>query len=189
MFSVAKKPGHPSPWSSLQAEPLMLGDRLRGLRARQGMTQVQLARASGMSQTAVSEIENGKVPNPQVGTLASLARGLGVGVEELTGVAVVEPLSEAEWAEVRRAWDALSPADQRNMLSVIRRLAVAVDVTMPDLRDLDDEERAIVMGSEPELRLAVANALRQLRQIDRETGSFERLEQQPHAQARRARRS
>lgn len=168
----------------------MVGERVRNLRRQRGMTQVTLSRQAKLTQQAISDIESGRVKNPGSDTLQKLSAGLGVSIEELTGIPVAEPLSEAEWTEVRRAWDALSLADQRNMLSVIRRLAVAVDVTAPDLRDLDEDERETVMSSEPELRLAVANALRQLRQIDREASPLGELrEQQPRQAQRRARRS
>ena len=55
---------------------------LRGMRRRAGLSQDDLARASGVDQGTISEIERGKrVPRPS--TLRKLARGLGVKVAEV----------------------------------------------------------------------------------------------------------
>lgn len=154
------------------------------------MTQVDLSRASGVLQNTISKVETGKTEKPSFFIVQRLAAALGVEPEELTGEPDIEPLSDDEWGELRGAFNRLSPGDRRMLLSIARRLAVAGEVADPDLRDLDDAERETVLSSPPELRLAVANALRQLRQRDREAGPLgERLEQQPQTQVRRERPS
>jgi transcriptional regulator with XRE-family HTH domain len=49
---------------------------LRELRRRAGMTQEQLETASGLSQTAISLLETGRVRDPAYSTVAALAAAL-----------------------------------------------------------------------------------------------------------------
>ncbi len=59
-----------------------IGDRIRELRAAQGMSQAELAERVGLTDEAVSRAERG-VTLPTVRTLGSIARALGVGLAEL----------------------------------------------------------------------------------------------------------
>jgi transcriptional regulator with XRE-family HTH domain len=59
-----------------------VGDRLRTLRARAGLTQQALAERAGLDKQAVSLIENGH-QSPRLDTLWRLARALDVPVTEL----------------------------------------------------------------------------------------------------------
>jgi transcriptional regulator with XRE-family HTH domain len=164
----------------------MVGERVRALRKERGLTQEALERASGVEQTTISGIERGRVKSPGADILRRLAAGLGVDVSDLTGREEPEALSEDEWGSVRAAFEALSPSDQRTILSIVQRLATNAGTVETDLRDLDADERATVLEARPELRPAVANALRRLREIDRGRGApGEMAEQRPHAQARR----
>jgi transcriptional regulator with XRE-family HTH domain len=61
----------------------MLAENLRLARERAGLTQQQLAVAAGLSVSIVSQIEQGKTPDPRVSTVTSLARALGVGIQDL----------------------------------------------------------------------------------------------------------
>lgn len=54
----------------------------RGLRIKHGCTAENLAHASGVSKSALSKIESGKVSNPQIETLNKLARALGIPEQE-----------------------------------------------------------------------------------------------------------
>lgn len=54
-----------------------LAHELAQVRKARGLTQVQLAEASGMDQSRVSRIERGDVTRVEVGTLAEYARALG----------------------------------------------------------------------------------------------------------------
>jgi transcriptional regulator with XRE-family HTH domain len=56
-----------------------VGERIKRLRKERGLTQAQLADASGLSRTGLGDIERGKRV-PQYDTLAKLSRGLGVSV-------------------------------------------------------------------------------------------------------------
>jgi ribosome-binding protein aMBF1 (putative translation factor) len=55
-----------------------IGDRLRSSRLAAGLTIRELARASHMDKNSVSDLELGRIRNPGVGTIADLAKALGV---------------------------------------------------------------------------------------------------------------
>ena len=47
------------------------------------MTQDKLSAASGVKQSVISDIENGKVKHPRIDTAIALAKALGVNLEAL----------------------------------------------------------------------------------------------------------
>jgi transcriptional regulator with XRE-family HTH domain len=57
---------------------IAIGPRIRTLRQAAGLSQTDLARQAGLSQRAVSAIENGEIANPGVYTLDNLATALGL---------------------------------------------------------------------------------------------------------------
>jgi transcriptional regulator with XRE-family HTH domain len=59
-----------------------LGRAIRQLRKGRGMTQEQLGHAAGINLSQVSQLERGII-NPRWGTVARLARGLGVEIEDV----------------------------------------------------------------------------------------------------------
>lgn len=63
----------------------VVGGNVRRLRRERGLTQEQLAEASGYPQQMISELENGK-GNPTLTSLADLARALGASLSELVAV-------------------------------------------------------------------------------------------------------
>lgn len=60
----------------LYAEHFSLGDQLAALRRRSGLTQLDLAKVSGINQPEISRIEQGKA-NPTQDTLTRLGASLG----------------------------------------------------------------------------------------------------------------
>jgi transcriptional regulator with XRE-family HTH domain len=60
-----------------------LARRVARIRARKRLTLRDVALAGGMSHVSVGEIERGINADPKLGTLRSLARGLGVSLELL----------------------------------------------------------------------------------------------------------
>ncbi|MEK6631097.1 MAG: helix-turn-helix transcriptional regulator [Acidobacteriota bacterium] len=70
-------------------------NRVRARRLELHMTQVELATASGITQTAVSDIERGATESPGYETVVRLARALQVPSEELF---LVESLAPADTA-------------------------------------------------------------------------------------------
>jgi DNA-binding XRE family transcriptional regulator len=51
--------------------------RFKALRKEAGLSLADVARRTGMDRAAISRLENGQVGNPTIGTLQTLARGLG----------------------------------------------------------------------------------------------------------------
>jgi transcriptional regulator with XRE-family HTH domain len=54
------------------------GEKLKRLRRGAGLTQAELAQASGVAQSTIAQIETGKRTDPHPGTLKKLADPLGV---------------------------------------------------------------------------------------------------------------
>ena len=57
---------------------LAIGTQLMRIRAQRGISQVQLARIPGVSQSYVKSLELGKQKNPGIETVRKLATALGV---------------------------------------------------------------------------------------------------------------
>lgn len=58
-----------------------IGDWLRTLRMERGMSQDELATASGVAQAIISRIERGETADPGIGTVRRLTDALGVSLE------------------------------------------------------------------------------------------------------------
>lgn len=97
-------------------------NKLRELRRRSGLTQIELAEELNISQSALSTYETGRI-NIDNETLVKLARYFGVSIDELLGI---EPdavdmgeISDVEYAlagEIR----GLSDAEKQDVLDYIR---------------------------------------------------------------------
>lgn len=59
------------------------GEKLKRLRRGRGMTQADLAEASGVAQSTIAQIERATRKEPRPGTLKKLAPALGVEIAEL----------------------------------------------------------------------------------------------------------
>ena len=103
------------------------GQRLVALRQARGLTQVQLAKATGMTQRAISyyEIEAEFPPAP---ALITLAQALEVTTDELLGVQPATPTERAP-SDKQRLWkrfqkmEVLPTKDQRAVIRLINSLA------------------------------------------------------------------
>ena len=60
-----------------------LGGRVKELRKKRGMKQVELAKVSGITQATICRIETGEVHQPRPEVLLKIARALGVPVDYL----------------------------------------------------------------------------------------------------------
>jgi transcriptional regulator with XRE-family HTH domain len=87
----------------------VIGERLRELRKRQGMSQAELAAELGIKQSAVSDYETGQV-RIHAGLLAALAHALHASADELLGLTPA------------RATRGRSPAPDRRFLRRLERL-------------------------------------------------------------------
>lgn len=83
-----------------------IGDRLREVRKRRGLSQRELAASSGVSLSLVRKLEQGTVDNTRLETVHKLARVLRVPTSKLMDRSAVEPSDAAAgdgWAAVRQA--------------------------------------------------------------------------------------
>jgi transcriptional regulator with XRE-family HTH domain len=83
-----------------------IGKRVAEIREQVGQSQSALARAIGISQSAISQIESGE-RNPSYDMLRQIAKALGVSIPHLVG-AEVETLSPTEKVHFRN-YRGLSP--------------------------------------------------------------------------------
>lgn len=66
----------------MKSEAKKLGDNLRRIRTKKGITQGDIAKSLEVSRGFVSNLENGKT-NPTLATIARVAEALGVTTDEL----------------------------------------------------------------------------------------------------------
>jgi transcriptional regulator with XRE-family HTH domain len=95
-----------------------LAKRVAAARLRSGLTQAQLAEASGVTDETISRIERGRY-EPAVSTLFRLAEALDISLDRLAG----ERAREGEGAR-RRVPSRVSP--------IVRRLRARIDLLTPD---------------------------------------------------------
>jgi transcriptional regulator with XRE-family HTH domain len=142
-----------------------VGERLENIRRMRMLTQVELARAAGVSPTTVSAIETGKIGRPHFGTLNKLARALRVAPEELQGSpAAMEgprPLSigwarDSEEGEFERG---LEGASLESLDSLSREL------------DAEQERLQRLYGDFPEASEQGRFIKRQIREVAGQSGS------------------
>lgn len=74
-----------------------LAKRVRVLRAHRA--QGDIAKAAGLQQALVSQIETGRIVNPKLDTLKSLANGLGVTLAELVDPENAKPRRQVKGTE------------------------------------------------------------------------------------------
>ena len=60
-----------------------VGHNIKKIRAKKGLTQDDLVRKSGVKHTTLTKIESNVVTKPTVQTVARIAKGLGVAIEDL----------------------------------------------------------------------------------------------------------
>ena len=64
---------------------MIVGERIRQLREKQGMSQAALARTLGASNMAINLLENGATRAPHINRLIAIADILGVSLDYLAG--------------------------------------------------------------------------------------------------------
>jgi transcriptional regulator with XRE-family HTH domain len=58
-------------------------ERLKELRKAAGLSQMELARVSGLSLSIITQLEQGRADDPKLSTLKALARALGCTLDDL----------------------------------------------------------------------------------------------------------
>lgn len=98
-----KRPASASSASSTPADPTtqQLCERVRDLRKRKGWTLEQLAAASGVSRSMLSEVENGRA-NPTVAVAHRIARAFGMSLGELVDAPSATPKIDVIRADDRQ---------------------------------------------------------------------------------------
>ena len=60
-----------------------IGNKIKQLRNKQGLTQDELARKSDLPYTTLTKIETNVITKPSIQTVMKIANGLGIGVDDL----------------------------------------------------------------------------------------------------------
>jgi len=60
-----------------------IGDKIKQLRNKQGLTQDELARKADLPYTTLTKIETNVITKPSIQTVMKIAKGLGIGVDDL----------------------------------------------------------------------------------------------------------
>ena len=60
-----------------------IGDKIKQLRNKQGLTQDELARKSDLPYTTLTKIESNVITKPTIQTVMKIANGLGITVDDL----------------------------------------------------------------------------------------------------------
>jgi DNA-binding XRE family transcriptional regulator len=60
-----------------------IGDKIRQLRNKQGLTQDELARKADLPYTTLTKIETNVITKPSIQTVMKIAKGLGITIDDL----------------------------------------------------------------------------------------------------------
>ncbi len=60
-----------------------IGDKIKQLRNKQGLTQDELARKADLPYTTLTKIESNVITKPTIQTVMKIAKGLGIGLDDL----------------------------------------------------------------------------------------------------------
>ena len=60
-----------------------IGDKIKRIRNKQGLTQDELARKADLPYTTLTKIETNVITKPSIQTVMKIAKGLGIGVDDL----------------------------------------------------------------------------------------------------------
>ena len=61
-----------------------IGDKIKLLRNKQGLTQDELARKADLPYTTLTKIESNVITKPTIQTVMKIAKGLEISIDELT---------------------------------------------------------------------------------------------------------
>ncbi|MBQ1215215.1 MAG: helix-turn-helix transcriptional regulator [Firmicutes bacterium] len=96
-----------------------IGERLKELRKKRGMSQVELSKVSGVSQQAISNTETGR-NDPSAETIRMLSSALGVSTSELLGEDFIleeHKLTPREYKMISE-FRKLNPSGQKHMIEL-----------------------------------------------------------------------
>lgn len=124
-----------------------IGVRLRHARKVRGLTQVELAKASGVKQASISDLERGESKSFRGTTLVSIAQTLKVRPDWLANgrgqMDGAEPPLPIEAERVARDWLRLAPEVRGRVADMIRTM---VDTSSADRDNVPDEKVEAAYG-------------------------------------------
>jgi transcriptional regulator with XRE-family HTH domain len=161
---------------------------LRAISATTGVTQMKMSEATGLTQSTISRLMNGKIPTPTIQTIRSLCDGLGI-PRDLAGLAAKPGSPRATgkedatdrrhfigglgasaaagiWGVLGERPDRLRPADAERELAALR-------AAMPRLQQLSDQYG----GSDALRSLAAQLAARADHLVQTQVASYELSQQ------------
>ena len=103
---------------------MSIGDVVRTRRLAAGLTEDDAARKAGISRPAWSDIERGAVRRPRVRTLESIARALGVELDDLRSQTTpdIDP-DDPKRDALLQLWGALPARDRDELMAdMVRRM-------------------------------------------------------------------
>lgn len=109
---------------------MTLSERVKLAREKAGMTQAQLARALGISQPSVHDLESGRTKQFRSSTLLKMAKVLGQSPEWLAGgeggLMPISPqaIKTPEEDELLLSYRKLSSAEKKIVLRMVRALVI-----------------------------------------------------------------
>jgi len=109
-------------------QPSEFGARLARLRKSRGLTQAQLAAATGVTQANISYYENG-AQDPTASTIATLVRALRVSADVLIGVRPGKPLNDLDTQTLRlwRKLDEVKRLPEKDRRNVVEHIQALID--------------------------------------------------------------
>ncbi|MBI2278700.1 MAG: helix-turn-helix transcriptional regulator [Candidatus Brennerbacteria bacterium] len=66
-----------------QSKEKEIGDKIKALRMKQGLTQDALARKCDIPYTTLTKIESNVITKPSIQTVTKIAEGLGISIDDL----------------------------------------------------------------------------------------------------------
>jgi transcriptional regulator with XRE-family HTH domain len=66
-----------------QSKEKEIGDKIKALRTKQGLTQDALARKCDIPYTTLTKIESNVITKPSIQTVSKIATGLGISIDDL----------------------------------------------------------------------------------------------------------
>jgi transcriptional regulator with XRE-family HTH domain len=100
-----------------------IGEIIRNRRKELGMNQIQLANAANVSQGYIADLENGKIENPTVKTIAKIAAVLNLNNEQLLNEAgISDGEVNSDILELVRMSEKLTPEQRQKMIAVTKAL-------------------------------------------------------------------
>ncbi len=115
-----------------------IGHYIRRERQKRGWTLDDLAERSGLSRTALSELETGKVARPRLSTLDKIGKALHMDPRVLETSAAEE---EESWDTLVRGVQAFEPAVKKGTITAGQAMAFVMESTLDVTRKHEESTR------------------------------------------------